>query len=92
MRVYDLSDWPPNHFAVVGGVDRVPLHASQVSIGPVQNTLVDCVRFECSFEGNPVSCSFFVTNHEIAKKLADILTSHQGDNLLAIGAVDIPRT
>jgi hypothetical protein len=47
---------------------------------------------ECSFEGNPVSRRFFVTNHETAKKLTDILTSHQGENVLAIGAVDIPRT
>ena len=89
----DLADWPPSNFAVVGTGrgDRVPTHASQVSIGAVKNILVDCVRFECAFDAEKATCSFFMPDFLIAKKVAAILASHHGENLLGIGSMEIPE-
>ena len=91
MKVKDLPDWPPCSFSMSasGRGDRIPTHASQVTIGIVVNVLDNCVRFKCGFEDADVTCSFFVPDATMAKGIAAILESNKGKNLLSISLVEI---
>ena len=91
MKVMDLPEWPPSHFARAKKPgDTLPTHADQVTIGEVVNVLANCVRFSCGYGEETVTCSLFVPDSETAKKVASILREHEGKNLLSIRDVEIP--
>jgi hypothetical protein len=91
MKMKDLPEWPPSHFAKARGLGgTLPTHADQVTIGDVVNELDRCIRFSCGYENEIVMCSFFVPDSETAKKVVTVLQKHKGEILLSISEVEIP--
>ena len=93
MRVMDLPDWPPSTFSITGTGrgDRVPTHAEQLTIAGIVLVHNDRIEIKCKFETDKDSeCTLFVPDRKTAEKMAAIFRANIGNNLLSIGAIEIP--